>query len=59
MIWILIFLWVPETARLTLEEIDDHFLSGRKAWRTSTGRNKRIARGLAVDHTGERENHIL
>ncbi|KAK5216035.1 hypothetical protein LTR72_010911 [Exophiala xenobiotica] len=42
---VLTFLLVPETARLTLEQIDDHFISGRKAWKTSTARNKRIARG--------------
>lgn len=54
-VWILVFLFVPETSQLTLEQIDDHFLSGRKAWRTSTSRNKRIAKGLVVDHTGERE----
>ena len=51
--WIMIFWFVPETSQLTLEQIDDHFLSGRKAWRTSTSRNKRIAKGLVVDHTGE------
>ena len=41
---ILLFLIVPETARLTLEQIDEHFMSGRKAWRTSLARNKRIER---------------
>ena len=35
----------PETARLTLEQIDDYFSSGRKAWRTSLKRNKKIASG--------------
>ena len=42
---VLLFLIVPENARLTLEQIDEYFASGRKAWRTSLSRNKRIARG--------------
>jgi hypothetical protein len=50
-----VFFFVPETNRLTLEQIDDHFLSRRAAWRTSTGRNKKIARGEEVDHSGEHE----
>jgi SP family sugar:H+ symporter-like MFS transporter len=54
MMWILTFLLVPETTQLTLEQIDDHFLSGRKAWKTSTSRNKKIGKGQAVDHTGEK-----
>ncbi|KAH8800239.1 hypothetical protein F5884DRAFT_891082 [Xylogone sp. PMI_703] len=37
---------VPETGRLTLEQIDEHFASGCKAWRTSLARNSRIAKGL-------------
>lgn len=40
---VILFLIVPECARLTLEQIDEYFLSGRKAWRTSLARNKRIA----------------
>jgi hypothetical protein len=51
-----VFLLVPETARLTLEQIDDYWLSGRKAWKTSTSRNKKIILGQAVDHTGEKGN---
>ena len=43
--FILLFLIVPENARLTLEQIDEYFLSGRPAWKTSLSRNKRIARG--------------
>lgn len=39
------FFFVPETARLTLEQMDEYFASDRMAWRTSIGRNKRIARG--------------
>lgn len=46
---LLIFLFVPETAFLTLEQIDDYFTSGRKPWRTSTGRNKLIASGKLVE----------
>ena len=42
---VLIFFFVPETARLSLEQIDDYFLSGKPAWKTSLGRNKAIARG--------------
>jgi SP family sugar:H+ symporter-like MFS transporter len=43
---VLVYFFVPETARLSLEQIDDHFLSGRKAWKTSLGRNKAIASGV-------------
>lgn len=52
--WIVVFLLVPETARLSLEQIDDHFHSGRMAWKTSLRRNKEIARGAAVDHGNEK-----
>jgi len=56
---VLVFLFVPATARLTLEQIGDYFASGRKAWRTSTGRNKMIARGDEVDHVREDGDKIL
>jgi SP family sugar:H+ symporter-like MFS transporter len=46
---ILVFLFVPETARLTLEQIDDFFLSGRNAWKTSTKTNIAIAQGNLLD----------
>ncbi|EON98862.1 putative mfs monosaccharide transporter protein [Phaeoacremonium minimum UCRPA7] len=46
---VLMFLFVPETARLTLEQIDEYFTSGRKAWHTSTRRNKLIASGTESD----------
>jgi Sugar (and other) transporter. len=46
---ILVFLFVPETARLTLEQIDDFFLSGRNAWKTSTKKNIAIAQGNLLD----------
>ena len=36
-------LFVPETARLKLEQIDDYFESGLPAWKTSLGKNKRIS----------------
>lgn len=45
---ILTFLFVPETTRLTLEQIDDFFLSRGSAWRTSTAKNTAIARGTAL-----------
>ncbi|KAJ5099489.1 mfs monosaccharide transporter protein [Penicillium argentinense] len=35
----LTFLFVPETSQLTLEQIDDYFVSNTKAWSTSTKRN--------------------
>jgi hypothetical protein len=46
---VLLFLFLPETARLSLEQIDDYFASGRKAWRTSTTRNKKISSGALRD----------
>jgi hypothetical protein len=48
-VFVLVFIFVPETGRLSLEQIDDYFLSGRQAWKTSLGRNKAIARGDAED----------
>ncbi|BCS23925.1 uncharacterized protein APUU_40369A [Aspergillus puulaauensis] len=48
---ILIFtiFFVPETAQLPLEQINDFFLSGGKAWKTSTKRNRAIARANEFD----------
>lgn len=40
---VLIYWHVPETARLTLEQVDDYFLSRRGAWQTSLAGNKRQA----------------
>ncbi|KAJ9607335.1 hypothetical protein H2200_008408 [Cladophialophora chaetospira] len=47
---VLTFVFVPETARLTLEQIDEYIYSGNAfsdaaAWKTSTSRNKKIAKG--------------
>lgn len=42
---VLMFFFVPENARLTLEQIDEYFRSGRPARKTSLARNKKIARG--------------
>lgn len=47
------FLFVPETAGLSLEQVDNYFLSGTKAWKTSTLRNKKITKGEAVDYSSE------
>ena len=40
----LVFWLVPETASLSLEQIDDHFASGTKAWKTSLAQNKKLQR---------------
>jgi SP family sugar:H+ symporter-like MFS transporter len=40
---VLVFLLVPETAQLTLEQIDEVFNSGIMAWKTSAAKNKVIA----------------
>ncbi|KAF5012543.1 hypothetical protein FDECE_1410 [Fusarium decemcellulare] len=40
---ILTFLFVPETAKLSLEQVDEYFLGGEPAWKTSMAKNKRIA----------------
>lgn len=37
---VLIFLCMPETSFLTLEQVDDYFLSGDVAWKTSHRKNK-------------------
>ena len=48
---ILTYIFVPETARLTLEQIDDYYFSGKPAWRTSTSKNKMIAKAGVEDDT--------
>ncbi|OQE40033.1 hypothetical protein PENCOP_c006G05432 [Penicillium coprophilum] len=42
-IGLLTFFLVPETAGITLEQIDEGFNSGIKAWKTSLAKNKAIA----------------
>ncbi|KAF3027450.1 hypothetical protein E8E15_009406 [Penicillium rubens] len=54
-IGILTFLFVPETAGVTLEQIDEGFNSGIKAWKTSLPKNKAIAsqkRNMAGGNVG-------
>ncbi|EXJ69323.1 uncharacterized protein A1O5_07359 [Cladophialophora psammophila CBS 110553] len=48
-ITLLIFWFVPETARLTLEQVDDYFATGRAAWKTSLTGNKRLATGVPLE----------
>jgi FtsH-binding integral membrane protein len=55
---ILVFLFVPETSRLTLEQIDDIFQSGRRAWKTSTKRNIAISRSGLVE-TAKSEHEVF
>ena len=52
-LFLVAFFIVPETARLTLEQIDDYFVSGPRPWRTSLSRNKQIARGEIFDVSAE------
>ncbi|KAK5789547.1 hypothetical protein VI817_008670 [Penicillium citrinum] len=54
---IMVFFFVPETSRLTLEQIDDYFMSGQKAWKTSTKKNIALVKtGISneekTSHTG-------
>ena len=50
---ILTLIFVPETARLKLEQINDYFESGVPAWKTSIGRNKKIAERNILEVTGD------
>ncbi|KAF2171025.1 hypothetical protein M409DRAFT_64013 [Zasmidium cellare ATCC 36951] len=43
--FVLTFIFVPETAKLTLEQIDEYFASGVPAWKTSVRKNKKLAKG--------------
>ena len=56
---IVMFCLVPETARLSLEQIDDVFASGRPAWKTSLRRNKRISNGEEFDVSTEVRNAAI
>ncbi|KAH7136998.1 general substrate transporter [Dactylonectria estremocensis] len=40
---VLTFFFVPETGRLSLEQIDEYFMQSDAAWKTSLAKNKRIA----------------
>lgn len=40
---VLTTLFVPETGRLSLEQIDEHFVEGVPAWKTSLAKNKRVS----------------
>lgn len=53
LMFMLMFSFMPETTRLTLEQIDDYFASGGPAWKTSTRRNKVIAKGDLHDVSPE------
>lgn len=48
---ILTFFFVPETGRLSLEQIDEYFVAGEKAWRTTLRKNERIA--------AQRSDHLV
>lgn len=57
--FLIMALLLPETARLSLEQIDDSFISGRKAWRTSLSRNKLISKGEKYDISPEEREQTL
>lgn len=50
---ILVFLLVPETATLSLEQIDDLFYSGVRPWRTSRAGNQDLTRQMAREKDQE------
>lgn len=43
---VLIYLIVPETGQLSLEQLDDYLDSEKRAWRTSLRKNRAMSRGL-------------
>lgn len=45
-IFALTLLYIPETGRLSLEQIDEYFFNGGKAWGTNLRKNKKIAAGM-------------
>jgi SP family sugar:H+ symporter-like MFS transporter len=53
----LVFLLVPETAQLTLEQIDDLFNSGIMAWKTSATGNKAFMLSRKRDAGNDPEAH--
>ena len=57
--WVLIFIFLPETARLTLEQVDDLFASKVPAWKTSIKRNKLIAKGEDADLSTEQRGAVM
>ncbi|KAL2782998.1 general substrate transporter [Aspergillus keveii] len=42
-IFVVLFLVVPETGRISLEQIDAYFTSGVKPWKTSLAKNKKLS----------------
>ena len=57
MLLALTIIFVPETARLKLEQIDDYFESRIPAWKTSIGRNKRIAESNILEVNADVKGH--
>ena len=57
MLLALAIIFVPETARLKLEQIDDYFESGVPAWKTSIGRNKKIAERNILEVSADASFH--
>jgi MFS transporter, SP family, sugar:H+ symporter len=53
----LTIVFVPETARLKLEQIDDYFESGVPAWKTTLGKNKKISDRNILEVNAEMPGH--
>ncbi|KAN0099834.1 general substrate transporter [Hyaloscypha variabilis] len=58
-IWLLVFWLAPETARLTLEQVDDIFASKIRPWHTSVRRNQRIREGKEVNLSKESRDFTI
>ena len=58
-LFFVVFLYMPESTWLTLEQIDDFFASGRVAWKTSFSRNKKSAKGEIYDISPETRNAAI